>query len=311
MFKYLLGFIFSIVIATSVAAQCNVDNGNLWGVLSCTPPPVGTSHCIQIRGTNWRVLPNTCWGPSTTGVRVTNSICGTHPEITTRLFFDGNEAIIPVRPDDCPSGGSTWQLYIDMQYTVTYPVPWLNFNLLESNWNSQQQAWDVARGQDIDWRFHVSSDSPGTTWARMRNGETLKWGRYGSRDDIYGNVYEWYRPVGTMPLMNGGVGNFVDAWSQSSNVYIHLSNVRDANTGEIDTFGANVFAIADVDIYIGTPGGMVYNPADMNHDGEVTVQDLFSFINDYYAHVMNADMNHDHILSTDDIFSYLNAYFAN
>jgi hypothetical protein len=307
----LIGFIASLFVSVTTMAQCNVDNGNYWGVLSCSPPPVTTNHTIQIRGTNWRIFGLRALQAGENGLRITNSTCGTHPEIRTQIFFDGNEGVVPMRSADCPTGeSSSWQFYVDTQYNVADPDPWLYFNILEANWNSQQGTWDVPNGANIDWRYIVMSKAPASTWYYLGNGESVNWGRYGARPRTDNSVYQWYRPVGTVPLVNGGVGNFADAWSQNTNVYVHLSNIRNPEAIEFDTFGFGVLNIVDIDIFIGTSNMFVYDPADFNHDGQKTTQDIFSFLNAYFSLSTSADRNRNGSVTVEDIFEFLNLYFS-
>jgi hypothetical protein len=51
-------------------------------------------------------------------------------------------------------------------------------------------------------------------------------------------------------------------------------------------------------------------PADYNGDGIVGVQDIFDFLNDWFAGELDADANLSCTLEVQDIFDYLNAWFV-
>jgi hypothetical protein len=57
-----------------------------------------------------------------------------------------------------------------------------------------------------------------------------------------------------------------------------------------------------------TPGSRC-GPGDFNHDGSVSVQDIFDFLAAYFANDLAADFNHAGGLSVQDIFDYLATYF--
>jgi hypothetical protein len=63
---------------------------------------------------------------------------------------------------------------------------------------------------------------------------------------------------------------------------------------------------ADVDELISIIQGPC--PADWNHDGVLTSQDFFDFVNSFFA--SNADYNVDGITNSQDFFDFLNAFFA-
>lgn len=50
--------------------------------------------------------------------------------------------------------------------------------------------------------------------------------------------------------------------------------------------------------------------ADYNHNGEVTVQDIFDFLADYFAQDPDADINGSGSVTVQDIFDYLYWYFS-
>jgi hypothetical protein len=49
-------------------------------------------------------------------------------------------------------------------------------------------------------------------------------------------------------------------------------------------------------------------PADWNHDGTVTSQDFFDFVDAFFAG--NADFNNNGTTDSQDFFDFLNAFFA-
>jgi len=51
-------------------------------------------------------------------------------------------------------------------------------------------------------------------------------------------------------------------------------------------------------------------PADFNHTGGVSVQDIFDFLSIYFASAPGADFNNSGAISVQDIFDFLTAYFA-
>ena len=50
-------------------------------------------------------------------------------------------------------------------------------------------------------------------------------------------------------------------------------------------------------------------PADVNCDGHVTVQDIFDFLTDWFAHNIKADINGSGSITVQDIFDFLGAWF--
>jgi hypothetical protein len=49
---------------------------------------------------------------------------------------------------------------------------------------------------------------------------------------------------------------------------------------------------------------------DFNRDGQVGVQDIFDFLNAWFANDPSADFNGVDGVSVQDIFDYLNAWFV-
>jgi hypothetical protein len=52
------------------------------------------------------------------------------------------------------------------------------------------------------------------------------------------------------------------------------------------------------------------DPADLNDDRQNTVGDLFIFIQDWFGRTGQGDFNRDGAYEVDDLFRYLDAYFA-
>ncbi|HVU64550.1 MAG TPA: TIGR03118 family protein [Phycisphaerales bacterium] len=73
------------------------------------------------------------------------------------------------------------------------------------------------------------------------------------------------------------------------------------------TFGA-VGIVGRID-----PGAIVIPPichADFNRDGRIAVQDIFDFLNSWFAADLAADFNHSNTLETQDIFDFLNSWLG-
>jgi len=51
-------------------------------------------------------------------------------------------------------------------------------------------------------------------------------------------------------------------------------------------------------------------PADFNHSGMISVQDIFDFLGAYFASTPEGDFNDSGVVSVQDIFDFLSAYFA-
>jgi DNA-binding beta-propeller fold protein YncE len=51
-------------------------------------------------------------------------------------------------------------------------------------------------------------------------------------------------------------------------------------------------------------------PADFNHSGGASVQDIFDFLTAYFSNDPRADVNHSNAVSVQDIFDFLGMYFA-
>jgi len=51
-------------------------------------------------------------------------------------------------------------------------------------------------------------------------------------------------------------------------------------------------------------------PADFNHDGRVTIQDIFDFLTAWFGGSATADFNHVNGVTVQDIFDFLTAWFA-
>ena len=51
-------------------------------------------------------------------------------------------------------------------------------------------------------------------------------------------------------------------------------------------------------------------PSDFNHDGALTVSDIFAFLSAWFANNPNADFNSSGAINVTDIFNFLSAWFA-
>jgi hypothetical protein len=61
------------------------------------------------------------------------------------------------------------------------------------------------------------------------------------------------------------------------------------------------------------PAGVTGTPccrADFDHNGAITLQDLFGFLNAWFAGSPQADANNSNSLTIQDIFDFLAAWFA-
>jgi uncharacterized membrane protein len=80
------------------------------------------------------------------------------------------------------------------------------------------------------------------------------------------------------------------------------------------SYDGTVIAGTGRDIHSGTSFAYVatipvYCPSDQNGNGVVEVQDIFDFLNDWFAGLSRADANGNGVLEVQDIFDYLNAWF--
>ena len=120
--------------------------------------------------------------------------------------------------------------------------------------------------------------------------------------------------------MNGD--GLVDALDRAAIIALIAEN--DGGSGDCDgaidgriticAYGTN-FSIFDVDGdgIIGPLDVAFYNtlcPADFNHSGTLSAQDIFDFLNAWFAGDPNADFNHSGIVSVQDIFEFLAAWFV-
>lgn len=58
----------------------------------------------------------------------------------------------------------------------------------------------------------------------------------------------------------------------------------------------------------GVTGGVC--GADFNNDGTLDHQDIFAFLNAWFANTINADFNNDGVVTVQDIFAFLSAWHA-
>jgi hypothetical protein len=82
--------------------------------------------------------------------------------------------------------------------------------------------------------------------------------------------------------------------------------------------GTPPMQLGGVRIAVGDINGLQINsveaefgcPADINHSGALSVQDIFDFLAKYFAGAPEADFNASSSLSVQDLFDFLAAYFA-
>jgi subtilisin-like proprotein convertase family protein len=77
---------------------------------------------------------------------------------------------------------------------------------------------------------------------------------------------------------------------------LRIADVVAGNTGSLGSWQLRVY------------GGAPACPGDWNATGHLEVQDIFDFLNDWFAG--NADFNNDGAIQVQDIFDFLNAWFA-
>ena len=63
-------------------------------------------------------------------------------------------------------------------------------------------------------------------------------------------------------------------------------------------------------IHVSWPGRKVTCKADYGANGSLTVQDIFSFQNAWFAGTLAGDFNSDGVVTVQDLFAFLNAWFA-
>ncbi|MCB0354296.1 MAG: hypothetical protein KDD64_12250, partial [Bdellovibrionales bacterium] len=92
-----------------------------------------------------------------------------------------------------------------------------------------------------------------------------------------------------------------NGWSTSAS----LSDTGDITFLALATFGEQVVfrvSIEDQELFDGPI-------SDFNHDGIVTQQDLFDFLEAFFAQSQAADVDHSGIVSIQDLFNFLNDWF--
>lgn len=101
---------------------------------------------------------------------------------------------------------------------------------------------------------------------------------------------------------------FTDSWATAVSV--------DGGTTYVVGYGSNSVtgrteALMWSGVNVGGPGDEgTYCPADFDTSGSVNTQDIFAFINAWFAGSGAADVNADDTLGIEDIFDFLNIWFA-
>jgi hypothetical protein len=81
----------------------------------------------------------------------------------------------------------------------------------------------------------------------------------------------------------------------------------DKTTGVATFIGAFAFGTSSI---ASTSAAPSMCPADFNHSGSVTIQDIFDFLGAYFTNQPSADFNGVGGVTVQDIFDYLGAYFV-
>jgi hypothetical protein len=117
-------------------------------------------------------------------------------------------------------------------------------------------------------------------------------------------------PIGTL-IIEGHV-QLTDAHSGGDALYVR--DLRIPAGARLTTNGHRIYyrTLANAGV-VESPADLVPVPdcvADFDGSGVVSVQDVFAFLNAYFAGGASADVNHDGVVSLPDIFDFLAAYFA-
>jgi hypothetical protein len=116
-----------------------------------------------------------------------------------------------------------------------------------------------------------------------------------------------------------GAGPVQFYWRHNGVTILPAANITGENTAVLHIFPVTLADAGDYDAVVSNGCGWVTsNPAhltvfcaaDFNHSGSVSVQDIFDFLAEYFAHRAAADFNHSGAVSVQDIFDFLAAYFA-
>jgi hypothetical protein len=175
---------------------------------------------------------------------------------------------------------------------------------------------------DAEWRMRITIGT-GFGWVvelRASNGARLGWLWIDG-----GNM--WYSTWGTEPQLASGFMT-ADAWhllkmtmdwqARTTEFFLdgqsvglagwRLSPTRDIGVMEVRAVVGGSTDTAGIDSVVVTPRGVC--AADFNSDGQVTSQDFFDFLSDFFTLSNPADFNNDGVVNSQDFFDYLSAFFT-
>lgn len=117
-------------------------------------------------------------------------------------------------------------------------------------------------------------------------------------------TYQWRR--NNVPLVNGptGSGSVISGATTGS---LQITNTRLTDAGSYNCLVTNPCGATSTSA---TRVLSVFCPGDYNHNGVVSVQDIFDFLSGWFAGNTAADINGNHAIEVQDIFDFLSAWFA-
>ncbi len=110
--------------------------------------------------------------------------------------------------------------------------------------------------------------------------------------------------------------NGVSGWVNLSNIAGQISGATSAtltlsNVNAADAGYYRLSLTSDCDSAVSAAARLIVRcPADFNNSGSATVQDIFDYLDAYFAGLRSADFNGSGSVTVQDIFDYLEAYFA-
>ena len=122
-----------------------------------------------------------------------------------------------------------------------------------------------------------------------------------------GAVYLWFR--NNVPMTDHASGMSAGAVSGSATPTLHLSQIMAADGAYYQCSVTTVCTAMSVQAMLTVSAGACC-PADFNGVGGLNTQDIFDFLNAWFAVDPRADFNHVNGLNTQDIFDFLAAWFA-
>jgi hypothetical protein len=124
---------------------------------------------------------------------------------------------------------------------------------------------------------------------------TIMFGGYGDANgSVYGDTWQW-----------DGSGTWTQLAIPGPTPRDFHAMVYDSGRDVIVLFGG-----ADGVSINGETWELVPCPADFNRSGSVGIQDIFDFLNAWFAGDASADFNHVNGLTEQDIFDFLSSWFA-